>query len=79
MSDYFSGTVLRPASKLPPMALDVRGWYNEAEFSDLTIKLSNGTEVKVHKLVICKANDYFRKMCGPTSQFAVSIENLCSQ
>lgn len=50
------------------MALDgsqIGGWYNEAEFSDLTVELSDGTEVKVHKVLkflLCRDNDYFRKL-----------------
>jgi hypothetical protein len=47
-------------------------WYNDAEYSDLTLKLSDGREIKVHKLVICKQNRYFRMLCGATSSFKVS-------
>lgn len=49
------------------------GWYNDAEYSDLTLKLSDGREVKVHKLVICKRNEYIRKLCGATSSFKVRL------
>jgi hypothetical protein len=52
------------------------GWFNDADFSDLTLKLSDDREIKVHKLVICKQNEYFRKLCGPTSSFKVSTSSL---
>lgn len=54
------------------MATPSAGWFNDAEYSDLTLKLSDGREVKVHKLVICKQNEYFRKLCGTASSFKVS-------
>jgi len=57
------------------MATPSAGWYDDAEYSDLTLKLSDGREVKVHKLVICKQNEYFRKLCGATSSFKVSASS----
>jgi hypothetical protein len=61
------------------MAAPSSDWYNDAEYSDLTLKLSDGREITVHKLVICKQNEYFRKLCGATSSFKVSSRRiLCS-
>jgi hypothetical protein len=54
------------------MAKPSSGWYNDAEYSDLTLKLSDGRKVKAHKLVICTQNEYFRKLCGATSSFKAS-------
>lgn len=53
--------------------MDTREWYNQPAYSDLTIKLGDGTEVKVHKIILCQSNDYFRKLCGPDSHFVVSL------
>lgn len=53
------------------MATPSSGWYNDAEYSDLTLRLNDGREVKVHKLVICKQSEYFRKLCGAASSFKV--------
>lgn len=55
-----------------PIAMDTREWFDEGTYSDLTIKLSDGTDIKVHKVIICRMNEYFRKLCGPGSRFAVS-------
>jgi hypothetical protein len=58
--------------------MDTREWFDEATYSDLTVRLSDGTEIKVHKVIVCRANDYFRKLCGPESHFAVSsYQSLC--
>jgi hypothetical protein len=61
-----------PASTTSLSAMDVGEWFNKGDYSDLTIKLSNGSEVKVHKIIVCQQNEYFRKLCGPNSHFAVS-------
>jgi hypothetical protein len=58
----------------PLSAMDTREWFGKGPYSDLTIKLSDGTEVKVHKVIVCQANEYFRKLCGPDSHFAVSFD-----
>ena len=55
------------------MAKPSSAWYNDADYSDLTLRLSDGREIKVHKLIICNQNEYFRKLCGVTSSFKVSI------
>jgi hypothetical protein len=47
-------------------------WFNKPGFSDLTIKLSDGREIHVHKIIVCARNAYFAKLTGPESQFAVS-------
>jgi hypothetical protein len=59
--------------------MDTREWFDEATFSDLTVRLSDGTEIKVHKVIVCRENKYFRKLCGPDSQFAVSSCPRCKQ
>lgn len=46
--------------------------YDEKKFSDLTIQLANGVAISVHKIVLCRKNEYFNSMCGPESRFAVS-------
>lgn len=51
--------------------MDTREWFNESTYSDLSIKLSDGTEISVHKAIVCRANSYFGKLCGPGSLFAV--------
>jgi len=55
--------------------MDTREWFDEATFSDLTVRLSDGTEIKVQKIIVCRANEYFRKLCGPDSHFAVSFRH----
>jgi hypothetical protein len=52
--------------------MDTREWFDEGKHSDLTVKLSDGAEIKVHKIIVCRANEYFRKLCGTESHFAVS-------
>jgi hypothetical protein len=52
--------------------MDTRKWFDEGTYSDLTVKLSDGAEIKVQKIIVCRANEYFRKLCGPDSRFAVS-------
>lgn len=53
--------------------METRGWYNDPTYSDLTIRLGDGSEVGAHKIVLCIANEYFRKLCAPGSHFAVSV------
>lgn len=55
------------------MASPSSAWYNDAEYSDLTLKLSDGREIKPHKVIVCKQNEYFCKLCGATSSFRVSF------
>jgi hypothetical protein len=45
--------------------------FSNPEYSDLTIKLSDGQELRIHKLIVC-SNEYFAKLCGAQSHFAVS-------
>jgi hypothetical protein len=47
--------------------------FSKPEYSDLTIKLSDGQEFRIHKLVVCTRNDYFLKLVGPQSHFVVSL------
>lgn len=53
--------------------MDISKWFDDGTYSDLAIKLSDGTELKLHKIVLCQENEYFRKLCGPGSRFAVSF------
>lgn len=46
--------------------------FDEKRFSDLTVKLANGVAINVHKIVLCRKNEYFNSLCGPDSRFAVS-------
>jgi hypothetical protein len=45
--------------------------FNNAAYSDLKIKLSDGRDIKVHKAVLCTSNEWFKKACGAGSRFAV--------
>jgi hypothetical protein len=56
--------------------IDIRHWVDDDKFSDLTIKLSDGSELSAHKIIVCARNDYFLKLCGPDSHFAVSLTNI---
>lgn len=49
-----------------------RSWYNDTKYSELTLKLSDGREISVHKVVVCNNNACFNSLCGVGSQFAVS-------
>lgn len=46
--------------------------YDDKRFSDFSIQLANGVTINVHKIVLCRKNEYFNSMCGPESRFAVS-------
>ena len=37
--------------------------YDNAEYSDLTIKLSDGSDIHVHKVIICTKNPALRRLC----------------
>lgn len=37
--------------------------YDNAEYSDLTIRLSDGSDIHVHKVIICTKNKALRKLC----------------
>lgn len=41
---------------------DTRDFFNKEELSDITIKLSNGKEIKCHKLILCAKSECFKKM-----------------
>lgn len=51
-------------------------FFNNSNFSDLTIKFS-GREVKCHKIILC-TSEYFQELCGPSSRFEVSTRGLQS-
>ena len=46
-------------------------WFENPDWSDLTIELSDGRRIPVHKTVLCTRNAYFNAMCGLNSRFAV--------
>lgn len=52
--------------------------YNNPDYSDLTIVLKDGREIKVHKNIMC-TNEWFKKACGAHSQFAVSCTGSSHQ
>ncbi|GAB7332436.1 hypothetical protein MBLNU13_g04240t1 [Cladosporium sp. NU13] len=37
--------------------------YDNAEYSDLTIRLSDGSDIHVHKAIICTQNAALRRLC----------------
>lgn len=61
------------------MFTDLRppSWYDNPEYSDITIKLSSGREIRLHKHVLCTANEWFNKACGTSSHFAVRRPLTC--
>lgn len=52
---------------------EIQDLFSKSEYSDLTIKLSDGQEFRVHKFIVCMRNEYFLKLCGLQSRFAVSL------
>lgn len=46
-------------------------WFDNPDWSDLTIELSDARRIPVHKAVLCTRNEYFNAMFGLKSQFAV--------
>lgn len=55
-----------------------RSWYDNSDWSDLIIELSDGRKITVHKSVLCTRNKYFDALCGLRSQFAVSPNQTCA-
>lgn len=53
------------------LTLSYNSLYNNPDYSDLTIILEDSREVKVHKNILCTANEWFKKACGVGSRFAV--------
>jgi len=53
--------------------IQLKDMFEKPEYSDLTIRLNGGKELHVHKFTVCARNDYFLKLCGPDSHFAVSF------
>lgn len=43
-------------------------FFDTDELSDITIKFS-GREVRCHRIILCAASDYFKKLCGVGSRF----------
>lgn len=39
-----------------------RSYFNDENLSDLAIKLSDGTTVRVHRIVLCRRSRYFEKL-----------------
>jgi len=56
---------------LSGLTLTYHRLYNNPDYSDLTIILSDSREIKVHKNILCTANEWFKKACGVDSRFAV--------
>jgi hypothetical protein len=48
-------------------------WYNEANHSDFTLGLSDGTKIHAHKIILCSNNKRFERICGDMTSHAVSI------
>lgn len=64
---------------LPSAAMDTCEWFDESTYSDLTIKLSNGTEIKVHKVIVVEQM-YTSASCVALVATSPSINNpVCSQ
>lgn len=55
------------------------GWYNNAAYSDTRLKLRDGRQIAVHKLVLCTRNKYFNSLCGSASSFVVSFSRPLSE
>ncbi|KAF2771847.1 hypothetical protein EJ03DRAFT_10165 [Teratosphaeria nubilosa] len=51
--------------------LNVADFYQDEEYSDVILKYSDRT-LHAHKFTICRASEYFKKLCGPGSAFAES-------
>jgi hypothetical protein len=59
--------------------IQLKDLFDKPTYSDLTIKLNNGCEFHLHKFIVCARNDYFLKLCGPDSHFAVSLRKGSNQ
>jgi len=69
LSEYVQST---PHLRHPVlMTLTIRRVYNNPDYSDLTIVLKDGREIKAHKNILCTANVWFEKACGVSSSFVV--------
>ena len=53
--------------------IQLKDMFDKPEYSDLAIKLNDGREIHVHKFIMCARNDYFLKLSGLRSDFAVSL------
>jgi hypothetical protein len=53
--------------------IQLKDLFDKPTYSDLTIKLH------LHKFIVCARNDYFLKLCGPDSHFAVSLRKGSNQ
>ncbi|KAH9826120.1 Broad-Complex, Tramtrack and Bric a brac [Teratosphaeria destructans] len=51
--------------------LSTTDFYQDKEYSDVILKYSDRT-FHAHKFIICRASEYFKKLCGPGSAFAES-------
>ncbi|KAK3699715.1 hypothetical protein LTR37_016320 [Vermiconidia calcicola] len=41
---------------------DTKSPFDQAAFSDVTIKFGNNREIKCHKLILCNVSEYFKGM-----------------
>lgn len=57
------------------MTFNIERMFDEPEYSDVVVFYS-GRKTFCHKIILCQSSDYFKKLCGPGSQFAVSLA-LC--
>ena len=37
-------------------------YFNDPTFSDMTLKLSDGTEILAHRVVLCRGSKYFSEL-----------------
>jgi hypothetical protein len=45
-------------------------FFRQDALSDVTLKFGD-KEMKCHKVILCARSEYFKKLCGPDSKFAV--------
>jgi hypothetical protein len=56
--------------KAAALGIDMSEFFRQDALSDVTLHFS-GREMKCHKIILCARSEYFRKLCGPESGFAV--------
>lgn len=58
-------------------AIEAMAWssallFDKPEYSDIIVSYSD-RRTFCHKIILCTSSDYFKKLCGPGSQFGVSL------
>jgi len=78
---YIRGYIL-PFELARGVLLTVRSLWQKPDFTDLTLRLSDSSEFKVHKVVVCQC-EFFRaacsgdfKVCEQIFMLAVSLYSL---